>query len=281
MSFGSALGYPFKSENIPKVLTIILSFLILVSSLVVLGLLFQSSNMRGGLNIVSNLIGLVYGLFVSGYMISAIRSVMDGNETLPAINLGRDLSRGLACMLAGLIYAIPFIVVYVCVFASVIGGMSMSMDNSLRGNSGNTSGLMLCGAGLLILFMTFTIGMSYIVGMVRYAAEDNANALFNFGANFGTVMSNFGTVLGLFLRQLGMGIIYGILMMVLLFAGAGAVLGMASDPNTPIPLVIGLAIGMYIVFLSLALMSQLSSAHLFAGFGRDIGLAGKSKNDVI
>jgi hypothetical protein len=284
MSFGSALGYPFKSGNIPKILTIILSFLILVASLVVLGLLFRSSNMNNGLSLVSNLIGSAYGLFISGYMISVIRSVMDGNELLPPVNLGRDLSRGLACMIAGFIYAIPFIIVFVCLFASIFSASMASMDvnniDSIQRSSDGINPLMLCGGGLLMLFLSFTVGMSYVVGMVRYAAEDNASALFNFPANFSTVMANFGAALGLFFRQFGLGIVYGILAMIILFGTAGSVTAMVSDSRTPLPLVVAVAVGAYIVFLSLMLMSQLSSAHLYAGFGNDIGIGNrKSKND--
>jgi hypothetical protein len=284
MSFGSALGYPFKSGNIPKVLTIILSFLIIVASLVVIGMLFRSSNASNGLGLVSNLIGSAYGLFVSGYMISVIRSVMDGDELLPPVSLGRDLTRGLACMIAGFIYAIPFIIVFACLFATVLSASVGSMDvnniDSIRRSSDNINPLMLCGGGLLMLFLSFAVGMSYIVGMVRYAAEDSASALFNFPANFGTVMSNFGTALGLFFRQFGLGIVYGILAMIILFGAAGSVTAMVSDPNASLPLVLVVAIGAYIVFLSLMLMSQLSSAHLYAGFANEIGIGNrKSKND--
>jgi hypothetical protein len=282
MSFGSSLGYPFKSGNIPKILSIILSFLVIVASIVVIAMLFQSSDIATGIVFTAIPVILGYALFVSGYSITVIRSVMDGEEFLPAANIGRDIGRGFMCLLAGFVYAIPFIVVYACIFM-VAGASIGAMTNGARyGSSGGDGGamMMICGAGILMIVMGFTIGFSYIVGMVRYAAEDTASALFNFGQNFSTVTSNFGTVFGLFFRQLGLGIIYGILTQIISFGSQGFIVNSMNDRSPNIPLLIAGFIAIYTVILSLSLMNQLSSAHLFANFGNEIGITSqKAKHD--
>jgi hypothetical protein len=281
MSFGSSLGYPFKSGNIPKILTIILSLFVIVASIVVVAMLFQSSDVMAGIVLTAIPVILGYALFVSGYSITVIRSVMNGEELLPAANLGRDLGRGFMCMLAAIVYAIPFIVVYACIF--MVAGTSIgAMTGGSRGASGADGGamMMICGAVIVMIVMGFIIGFSYIVGMVRYAAEDTPSALFNFAQNFSTVTSNLGAVGGLFIRQLGLGIIYGILTQIISFGAQGFVMSSMDSRNPNLVLLIGGFIAIYIVILSLSLMNQLSIAHLMAHFGQEIGIGGrKAKHD--
>lgn len=281
MSFGDSFGYPFKGGNIPKVLNIILVFLIIVSSLVVIAMLSRSEDIAVGLLFAAYPLLLAYGLFISGYMVTVIRSVMDGEELLPSAKLGRDLGRGFMVLIAGFVYAIPFIIVYMCIFA-VAGASIGAMTGGRSGDADGSAIIMICGAGLLMVFMVFTIGYSFIVGLVRYAAEDTAGALFNVAENFGKVVANLGSTIGLLVRQIGLSIIYGIITQGVSMVLGGFFMGLANDPNPNIVLVIGSLIFVMIVLLSLALMNQLSMAHLFAGFGTSIGIGtakAKAKND--
>lgn len=276
MSFGQALGFPFKGENIPKILNFILIYIIITASVMVVGLLVGAFEWA---LVVSGFIALGYASFVSGYMIEVIRSIMDGNEILPPSDLGRDLMRGLAVFFASLIHVIPLIMIFACVFVSMGAGMSM---NDFGRSSDGGALMMLCGAMIVAVIIGYFVGNALLVGMVRYAAEDRSGAMFEFGTNLGYVTSNTGAFMGLFLRSFGIGIIYAIL--------SGIVSGMfrTTEALTPYGYTdVGFGLMAFFVIesvltQSLSLMSQFSVAHLQARLGNQLGISGdkpKPKND--
>lgn len=282
MSFSDALSYPFKGENIPKILTIILVFLILIAVVVIGGIMLEAE----GIMLLAIPILLAYGVFVGGYSVEVIRTVMQGQAIMPKPELGRDLIRGVVTMLGGIAHMIPLIVLYICV-AVIFGasmGSSMSIDAYGNPDFGDASGafMMVCGLGLGVLVIGFLLGYTYLVGLARYAAEDRAGAMFDIGSNFGTVISNMGPVFGLLIRQFGVGIIYGIMLFIVNMVFQGMLIN-AFDPYRNSTPGIGIMIGLIlygIIYLSLSLMNQISAAHLIAGFGAEVGVSSrKAKHD--
>jgi hypothetical protein len=190
MSFGEALGFPFKAENLPKTLNLILIYVIITSSVMVLGLLANAIELA---LLISGIVSIGYSFFVSGYMIEVIRNVMDGNEILPPSDLGRDIKRGFAVFIASLVHMIPFIILFACALGAIgssmnMGSMEFSRDMERLGNSGDGGAiLMVCGLSIVALFAGFFVFNALLIGMVRYAAEDRAGAMFEFGTNLSYV----------------------------------------------------------------------------------------------
>ena len=112
MDFIEAIGYSFKGKNIPKILTIVLVFVIIGVSIFVASIMLESVALLFALLPVL----LAYGLFIYGYSISAIKTVMNGDDTLPNIKLGRDLGRGALVLIASFVYMIPFFILFAIVF---------------------------------------------------------------------------------------------------------------------------------------------------------------------
>jgi uncharacterized protein DUF4013 len=282
MSFSDALSYPFKGENIPKVLTIILVFLLLIAVVVVGGIMLQDENVV----FLAFPIILAYAVFIGGYSIEIIRTVMQGHEIMPQPAMGRDILRGIVTMLAAIAHAIPLMVVYFCtalIFGASMGSF-MSIDAygnpDISGAGGSI--LMACGLGLAMLAFGFLLGYTYLVGMIRYAAEDRAGAMFDIGSNFSTVLSNMGAVFALLIRQIGIAIIYAILGFIVNTIFQGMIFN-SIDPYGSFDIGIGLMVVLIlygIISLSLNLMNQISSTHLIAGFGADVGISTrKAKHD--
>lgn len=282
MNFSEALGYSFKGQNIPKILTIVLVFVILGVSIIVAGFAFESIAIA--FLFIPLLIG--YALFLSGYAVSVIKAVMEGEEAMPSFSIGGDIGRGFMVMLAGIVYYIPFFIVFACIFT--IAGMSASADSFEEASGG--SFLMVCGGGLFAVIFGFITNYALTIGQVRYANEGRAGALFDFGTNFGKVMSNLGTTFGLFFRQIGIAIVFAIISGVLggviqgIFSGAmNDFVGSLNDPEELLSLGMPIAIFVslyYLVTMSISLMQAFSGAHLMAGYGLDLGIRkSKPKND--
>lgn len=283
MDFSESLGYPIRGINIPKVLTIVLMAVIIGASIFVASIALQSIWIV--FLIFPVLLG--FGLFVQGYTISVIKSVMEDEEALPPVKLGRDVGRGAILFLATLVYAIPIVIV-MTIFVALVG-------TTIDAQSDEASfGLifLVCGGGLAFLGMTIAIGFSYIVGQIRYAAEDRVGALFNVGKNFAIVMSNLGKTFGFAIRQIGLAMIFGIVSSIILnvisafFAGVTNKATFALfENNIEGILELGMPIAIfgslyYTVSLTINLMQGFSSAHLIAGYGAELGYApNKLKND--
>jgi hypothetical protein len=283
MSFGEALGFPFKAENLPKTLNLILIYVIITSSVMVLGLLANAIELA---LLISGIVSIGYSFFVSGYMIEVIRNVMDGNEILPPSDLGRDIKRGFAVFIASLVHMIPFIILFACALGAIgssmnMGSMEFSRDMERLGNSGDGGAiLMVCGLSIVALFAGFFVFNALLIGMVRYAAEDRAGAMFEFGTNLSYVTSNAGSLLGLFMRSFGIGFIYGILTSIV--SGMfGTELQMMDAGYRNIGLgLMALFVVESVITQTLSLMSQFSVAHLQARLGNQLGISGrKSKHD--
>lgn len=295
MNLSESLAYTFKASNIPKILTIVLIFVISGVSIFVATMALESFALMALLIPV----GLVYSFFISGYTVSIIKSVMGGDENLPEFELGRNLGRGFMIFLAGIVYMIPVFIIFF--LAMLISGASIS-STSQYGDPGGSGVLLFCGIMLGAFLLTIVLMYSLVVGQIRYAVEDSAGSLFNIGKNFSIVMSNIGTTIAYFIRGVGLAIIFGIVSNILLgvlqvpFAGqmrelqyeyVRAVEGISYGYNYSFDPAIIFNMGMslvafaslyYLVSLTLNLMQGFSGAHLMAGYGIDLGLGGKDKN---
>ena len=147
MSFSDAFGYPFRSENIPKILTIILVFLIIVAAILVSAMLFEAENLIwAAIPIV-----LSYFLFLYGYIVAVIKNIVDGQTALPQPQLGRDLGRGFVVLLAAIIHAIPIFVLYFC--GAAIFGAALGATFAATGSSGGGAGsgiVLVCGLAIVL-----------------------------------------------------------------------------------------------------------------------------------
>lgn len=249
MSFGSAFSYPF--ENIGKVLT--LAFIYVVISLVTF-----LGGMLGAM--VGLLLNLTFSIFVAGYMVSVTRHVADYGYGAPDNNVGDNLGRGLAVMLAGILYMLPVILV-------MIGGF-LVLGNPFDYYS-DVSTTNWVAFGLLLLLLAIFSSWSLFVGMVRFAMEDRSGALFDMGRNLNTVTNNLGICFGLFLRQFGIGLVFGIIMGVIATVWMMLVGGVGSSS---IALIMALLTVYQFFIMSVSIAGQLANAHLLAGFGEALGL---------
>lgn len=287
MNFIEALGYSFKGQNIPKILTIVLVFIIIGVSIFVSAILFESVEMVFVLFPVL----IAYSVFVAGYSISAISSVMDGNEALPKIQLGRDLGRGAVMMIANIVYAIPFMILFFLFFGLIGVTAPAGYSNTSASEPDMRMIMTLCGSMLGFIVLSFGLGYSYVVGQIRYAAEDRVGALFNIPKNFGIVMSNLGKSLGLFLRHIGLAIVFALFSSMFGNIILGFSSGLMNDflyvESSQDLLQLGMPLALfgsiyYIFVMTVNLMQTLSSTHLIARYGMELGLApDKLKNDAV
>ncbi|MGJ3238698.1 MAG: DUF4013 domain-containing protein [Anaerolineae bacterium] len=287
MDFSAAISYSLKKQNIARILTIVLVGVILGVSVFVGFFMTESV---GVLFLFVPLV-IIYGLFLGGYVISVIESVLAGDPILPRVALGRDIRRGFMVGLATFVYAIPMMFAIMIPVSAVMltGDASNDFDQV-----GAMTMLMLCGGLIVAMVLTFALGFSLVVGQVRYAIEGRAGALFNVGKNFGIVMSNIGTTFGLFFRQLGVAFIFGIVASILsnvimaFFGGVTNDLFIALERGNynrlfDAGMLLLLAMSLYyVISLTFNLMQSFSNAHLMAGYGIDLGLYQdhrKPKND--
>ena len=222
MDFTSALMYPFK--NFAKVLSIVLVMTIAIA--VFLGMVLNSFDGTRLLNAIQyhfeygldylpyldppsvmfipGIIGLfvvivVQRFWLSGYSIRVIRHVIDGYETLPIVQFGQDLRRGFYLFLTNIVYGLLFLPLFIFV------SMLIAMTSSPNGGGG-LAGLVFCGAFLVTIPLIFLTGWSYLIGMARFATQDNYQTLFQIRTNFNIARQNVKPSLSLtgFLILLGL-----------------------------------------------------------------------------
>lgn len=260
MSIPDALDYPFRNNNLLKILPIaivygIIAFLANYATLN--GMMFMVCGAFVAL--------LIFSFVLGGYYISIIEAIQYGEPRLPDVQISRDLSRGVAAWLAGILYGLPLVLVF-CM-ASVFPAMLVSADDG-----GIVSGLVVVFAIIFIVTMMFFMGLALIVGYNRYAAEGTTSGLFALTDNFGMAWRNAGLGLGLVLRS----IVVGFVNLVVVFA-LQAMLGiffptqpmMNSNPSTLYW--IGFAL-VQVVSYTISLVFIVSQYHLIARYGMSLGI---------
>lgn len=294
MSLGTAFRFPFSNGNFNKVLQIGIVFGVISAIEVII----NGGEQAGAGTFIGGIGGILFGLFLSGYGILVMQKVFRGDETLPEFEVSDSIGRGFKIFLASLVYAIPIIVVMACMFGFSIASMGSAMESIFdelsrqladpnyvpRLSQAETESLgamplLFCGMMLLVIPVSIVLGYAAQIGMVRFAVEDRSGALFEFGTNIKLVLSNLGSIGGLFIRQLGIGILYFIIALIL-----GFVVGFLGVIGTNIignfgTILFGSMLALVIGILNTA--QQLSNIRLLAGFAYDADLVeqSKAKND--
>ena len=264
MSFGDAFGYPFK--NLPKLLTIVIVFTIVIAILV--GFAFQSP-FSHGIELLYWGTFLAYGLFLSGYGVRVIRHVQEGNyDKMPSIKLFSDIARGVVMLLSALITFIPSILFVACV-ASFFITKTYAPGYNFQSSIDSSSILML----IMLLPVLAYLLCGYAVGMIRYALEDRASTMFQFKTNFRYIHQNSSAAMAFIGYYILFAIIYGILSHLEGLAFDSALQNNFGAEQMIILIIVTIGL---LGTITVGLFQQLGVLHLVAQFGEKIGI---SRND--
>jgi hypothetical protein len=253
MSLSDALNFPFRNKNLLKILPIAI-----VWSLIVYGMLYATLMRVTGLIFVASIASLVASVVVSGYSIRVVQQLQQGNDTAPNVEIAGDAKRGCLYMIAGLVYTIPLLV--------VLAGL---MFLAFASGSPDLLVMMMCGSMLLIIPVVFIQWATLNVAAVRYAAEDSASALFQFGENYKMAWSNFGSWLGLWGRYFVVGILYAVTSSIINGFFNTFTRPMMSDPTTVFWIIFALG---NVISYTILLIVTLVNYHLLYQFGVKIGI---------
>ena len=152
---------------------------------------------------VINLIPIAGFLFTTGYMLEAIKNVMEGRPLpLPEWDdWGGKFMKGLMAFIIGLVYSIPIIVV-ACCFVGVMAaaGQNEDLTNTLGSVGGPCINCVswLYSLALMVVFPAVT---------AKYAEAWELGAAFRFGEIFNLIKDNIGTYLIVLVISLLAGIV--------------------------------------------------------------------------
>lgn len=271
MSLGAAIRYPFQSGNIIKLLPIAIVYAIILFLTISAGI--------GVGYFVGSLASFVFTLFISGYYVSAIASIQQGEERLPDVALSTDLRRGLASIIAGFIYMLPIIIFMVTLVAWLFVVIAASMSGG--GVQSNDVDGISAGFGLFALVM-FVLGLllspAYIVGLCRYAAERRLSALFNVPKNVGMAWGNAGKTITLFILLIVISLIAGVFSGISSSGASSLIFGQSqwNEPNTAQWVIYSL---ITVISYTITLIFTMMSVHLFADYGIALGIGGRKMKD--
>lgn len=282
MNFPSAIRYPF--VNFAKVFSIVLVMTIAMALFT--GLFFNSLDLEGfetaftnwtnsedvshlempdidlGGTAVMGIFGMfavavVSGLWLSGYSVSVLRALMQDEQQLPAIQLGRDLADGVYLLVAAIAYGALFLVLIIAEVA-VLG---------ITSGLGMITGLLGMAVFLLSIGAAAVMGWAYFVGMARMAAEGNQRAAWQLRRNMFIARQNWRW--GAFL----------LLYMILLSLGYGMVSSLVGNVFGSLAGAAGATLSI-ILYYFFQLMQHFSTQHLIAQYAMAIGVGGgKPKAD--
>ena len=200
----------------------------------------------------------VAGFWISGYSVDVIRSVMAGQDALPAVEFGKNVRAGFTLFLSAVLYGLLFIL-----FLAVVG----LLVNLL----GGIAPLLAFIAVIAAIPLMFLMGWGYYIGMARYAAEGDGSVVFQIMENMKTARNNLGPSVSLVLFQIILNVIYNI--------GARVFDGIL-DGITGSDVMTALAVSA-IVFFALNLFQHFSGQHLIAQYAMRIGIGGQGPKDKV
>lgn len=271
MSISDALNYPFRGNNMLKILPIALAYGI-VLFFVNYGTIEGNALVLCG----GGIAALAFSLFIAGYYISALRRLQANDDNLPDVEVGQNIKDGFLTMIAGILYMLPVIIIaIVAVFLG--GGMAALSSGSDSAATAGGGILLMCGAIIVAFVVGLLLSAALQVAIVRFAAENNSGALFDMGGNWSLAMGNFGTVVGLWVRTFVIGLISGIISFIL-----GAILGVMFpeqsspffDPTLNFWLVSAIV---NVAAYTISLLIGLAQYHLMYRFGVELGIGSKEK----
>jgi hypothetical protein len=270
MSISDTLNYPFRNNNMLKILPIALAYGIILY-LMNFGTIERNTAVICG----ASFAVLVFSMVISGYYISALRRLQAGDENLPDVDFGKNVKDGVLVVLAGLLYFLPVIILVFVAFM-LTGGMNLNSSDAAGGSI-----LLLCGAMIGAIILGIVLSAAMQVGIVRFAAEESSSALFDVTGNWSIATSNFGTVLGLWGRTFIIGLIGGIVSGIVttilntMFPGQTRPF---FEPTLMFWLVSAL---LNVAAYTISLFIVLAQYHLIYRFGVELGIGTgeKSKNE--
>ncbi|MFC6862881.1 DUF4013 domain-containing protein [Halomicroarcula sp. GCM10025817] len=122
---------------------------------------------------------LVPTFLVMGYIVRALRMVMDGEEEPPEFDeWGELLTDGLKVFVIGFVYAlVPAIIAFVAVIAS---GASIGLGGDSAAG-GLAAGLIFLVASLVLFVVSLALAYVLPAAVVSFAREDSIGAAFSYG----------------------------------------------------------------------------------------------------
>lgn len=275
MKFSRAITYPF--QNLPKVISIVLVLTIALS--ICLGLIINSYDwsplvaMLYGIDLGASysnelqpfswstwfglmgllVVAVVSGFWLSGYSVEVVRSVMNGIETLPAIQFGRNLKDGFYLFIAGVAYGLLFAGLMLVAYAFL----------GLTGAADGMNLIVILASAIVAIAALALMGWAYLIGMARFAAEDDRRAAWQIFRNISLARENWRSGLTLLLYMIALTLIYGVVRSLV-----GAALGGFTSGFDMVS--IALSIVVYYIF---NLMQHFSTQHLIAQFATEIGIS--------
>lgn len=266
MSISEALFYPFRNNNLFKILPIAIVYAIiafLASYASIEGMMFIVCGAAVAL--------LIFSFVLGGYYISIIEAVQLAAIRLPDVAISRDLSRGVAAWLAGILYGLPMVLVF-CV-GSIFPAMLASADEGGMGSL-----FIVAIAAIFIISMMFFLGLALVIGYNRYAAEGTTQGLFALTENFGIAWNNAGLGLGLILRSIAIGLINFAVVAILQLLIATIFPQQFTIGAQPTTLYwIGYAL-LQVVSYTISLIFLVSQYHLVAHYGMSLGITADGRS---
>ncbi len=272
MSFSSAFKYPF--NNFAKVFSIVL--VLTIGFAVFVGLMLNSHDWSpllaqvydldpaaydigepgpiGGSAVVgllgALLVAIVSGFWLSGYSIEVIRAVMNEVELMPEIDFSRNLKDGFYLFLSSVAYWVLFIVIIVADI--ILVGIAQSL--------GGLHFLVTVATAIFTLGAVCLMGWAYIIGMARFAVEEDYRASWQIKRNLKLSKQNWRSGVSLLVYMIFLSIIFGIM--------RGIVDGIIGGIGG---LMLGITISI-VIYYFFNLMQHFSTQHLIAQFATQIGL---------
>ena len=197
-------------------------------------------------------VAVISGFWLSGYSVEVVRSVMNGSETMPAIQFRRNLKDGFYLFVSGVAYGLLFAGLMLIAFTFL--GLTGSPD-------GMNVIVVLASVIVAIVALAF-MGWAYLIGMARFAAEGDYKASWQVFRNIRLARENWRGGLMLLLYMIALTLIYGVVRS-LVDAALGGLTGGFDIVS------IALWIIVYYIF---NLMQHFSTQHLIAQFGTEIGI---------
>ena len=209
MSLRRALLFPFR--NPAKVLTIALAQSLLIFSLVMVSHRSYRVQLPGDLaalvNVVVFVISLVDIIWLHGYAVAVLRSLIQDYYSPPAVDFFRNMREGVKLIAATLVYALPIFIGFAIV---------VIIFNNL-GTPGTTG---YNYDAMTVIFMTilfvhfatkFFARTVYDVGVARFAANGYSSSIVEIGTNASILRKNFRAFLSYELRQAVLLALYALL----------------------------------------------------------------------
>jgi hypothetical protein len=273
MSISDAVNYPFRNNNMLKILPIAIAYSIVLFFVNVGSVEGNMLFICGG-----GIALIAFSMFLGGYYLSALRRLQNNDENLPEFEIRQNISDGFITGIAGLVYMIP--VILLAIIAIFLGG-GVSALNVSDGGGGGGGVLLMCGLLLGAFILALILSAALTVGIVRFAAEGNSSVLWDFGGNWSLATGNFGTVLGLWGRTFVIGLLGAIVSGIF-----GAILGvMYPDQRSPLfepTTAFWLVSAVFnIITYTISVFMALAQYHLMSRFGFELGIGtGKAKNEA-